>query len=288
MSWALLTLLTVAAAGQVVRELPRPGSPAATPRPPAEQSRREFCSILARCGLPVTAAACPEPLTRGVEGVEYDEPRCAEPRRLLARGVRPEGDLGFRLYRFLGRRYRVVYPIEGHLALSPQRMDLLLGDLPLAARLLTHFQKVPYEAEYLDVDHVRFRGRRGTALSGDAEVVAGGARERSLVYFGRGRSQMGPWSMRGLGLVLVDYWPSPKGRGLDYRMQVVATPTNSFYNFLMNRGLFRSVLVRKAREILTDIADASHKLDQTGAALAADGRWSPPDREKIAALLRVP
>ena len=71
-------------------------------------------------------------------------------------------------------------------------------------------------------------------------------------------------------------------------MQVVATPTNSFYNFLMNRGLFRSVLVRKAREILTDIAEASHKLDQTGAALAADGQWSAPEREKIAALLRVP
>ena len=288
MSWALLTLLTVAAAGQVVRELPRAGSPAATPRPPAEQSHREFCSILARCGLPAPGAACPEPLTRGVEGVPYGEPRCAEPRRLFARGVRPEGDLGFRLYRFLGRRYRVVYPIEGHLALSTERMDLLLGDLPLAARLLTHFQKVPYEAEYLDVDHVRFRGRRGTALSGDAEVVAGGARERSLVYFGRGRSQVGPWSMRGLGLVLVDYWPSPTGRGLDYRMQVVATPTNSFYNFLMNRGLFRSVLVRKAREILTDIAEASHKLDQTGGKLVADGRWSDPDRAKIAALLRVP
>ena len=56
----------------------------------------------------------------------------------------------------------------------------------------------------------------------------------------------------------------------------------------MNRGLFRSVLVRKAREILTDIAEASHKLDQTGAALAADGQWSAPEREKIAALLRVP
>lgn len=266
---------------------------AADPAPPAaipvsEPSRREFCSILARCGLPPAAGACPEPLTRGVAGVEYDDARCAEPRRLFARGVRPQGDIGFRLYRFLGRRYRVVYPIQGRLEMSAARMELLLGDLPLAARLLSHLQEVPYEAEYLDADHLRFRGRRGTGLSGEAEIVAGGARERSLVYFGHGRSQVGPWKMRGLGLVQVDYWPAADGRGLEYRMHVVATPTNSFYNFLMNRGIFKSVLVKKAREILTDIAKASRKLDQAGATLAADPRWTPPDRDKITALLRVP
>jgi hypothetical protein len=250
--------------------------------------RREFCSVLARCGLPVPQGVCPEPLTHGVAGVEYDEARCAEPRRLFARGVRPEGDLGFRLYRFLGRRYRVVYPIAGRLEISAARMELLLGDLPLAARLLSHLQEVPYDAQYLDADHRRFRGRRGTGLSGEAEIVAGGARERSLVYFGHGRSQVGPWKMRGLGLVLVDYWPDAAGRGLEYRMHVVATPTNSFYNFLMNRGIFKSVLARKAREILTDIAEASRKLDQTGAKLAAEPKWTSPERDKIAALLRVP
>jgi hypothetical protein len=223
-----------------------------------------------------------------VARVAYDDGRCAEPRRLFARGVRPEGDLGFRLYQFLGRRYRVVYPLEGRLELSAPRMDLLLGDLPLAARLLTHFQKVSYQAEYLDPDHLRFRGRRGTGLSGEAEVVAGGARERSLVYFGHGRSRLGPWQMRGLGLVLVDYWPGAGGRGLEYRMRVVATPTNSFYNFLMNRGVFRSVIQKRAREILGDIAEASRKLDQAGPGVAAEGPWTPPERDKITTLLRVP
>jgi hypothetical protein len=255
---------------------------------PSEPSRREFCSLLARCGLAVPPGTCPEPLTRGVPGVAYDAGRCAEPRRLFARGVRPEGDLGFRLYRFLGRRYRVVYPIEGRLELSAARMEVLLGDLPLAARLLTHLQKVPYEAEYLDPDRRRFRGRRGSGLSGEAEVVAGGARERSLVYFGHGRSQVGPWKMRGLGLVLVDYQPAPDGRGLQYRMDVVATPSNAFYNFLMNRGLFKSVLVKKAREILTDIAEASRKLDEQGPTLTAAPQWTAPEREKISALLRIP
>jgi hypothetical protein len=257
-------------------------------RGPSEASRREFCSVLARCGLPAPAATCPPALQTGVEGVTYDDARCAEPRRLFARGVRPEGDLGFRLYRFLGRRYRVVYPIEGQLALSPARMERLLDDLPLAARLLRRLQQVPYEAEYVDPDHVRFRGRRGTSLSGEAEIVAGGPRARSLVYFGHGRSQVGPWKMRGLGLVLVDYGPAAGGRGLRYHLQVVATPTNAFYNFLMNRGLFRSVLVGKVREILDDIAEASRKLDEQAATLPADPTWTAADREKITALLGVP
>jgi hypothetical protein len=152
-----------------------------TPTGPSEASRREFCSVLARCGLSAPERTCPEPFRAGVSGVEYDAARCAQPRRLFARGVRPEGDLGFRLYRFLGRRYRVVYPIEGRLDLSAGRMQMLLGDLPLAARLLSHLQKVPYEAEYLDPDRRRFRGRRGSALSGEAEVVAGGAAQRSVV-----------------------------------------------------------------------------------------------------------
>lgn len=266
---------------------PDAAGPAAIPAV-GEASRREFCSIVARCGMTAPESACPEPLTRGVPGVEYDEARCAEPRRLYARGVRPQGDLGFRLYRFLGRRYRVVYPIEGRLEMSAARMEVLLGDLPLAARLLSHLQNVPYEAQYLDPDRLRFRGRRGAGLSGEAEIVAGGGRERSLVYFGHGRSQVGPWKMRGLGLALVDYWPAADGRGLEYRMHVVATPTNSFYNFLMNRGVFKSVLVRKAREILTDIAEASRKLDQQRATVTAAPQWTAPEREKIQALLNVP
>jgi hypothetical protein len=71
-------------------------------------------------------------------------------------------------------------------------------------------------------------------------------------------------------------------------MRVVATPTNSFYNFLMNRGVFRSVLQKRAREILGDIAEASRKLDQAGPRVAADGPWTPLERDKITALLQLP
>jgi hypothetical protein len=275
MRWTLLAAVVAAAT-------PSPSPPAG----PSELSLRQYCSILARCGLPVPDNRCAEPLTRGVEDVEYDEARCTEPRRLFARGVRPEGDLGFRLYRFLGRRYRVVYPIEGRLELSAPRMDLLLADLPLSARLLSRLQKVDYQAEYLDPDHTRFRGRRGKGLSGEAEIVAGGARERDLAYFGHGRSQVGPWSMSGVGLVFVDY-EAAGPRALAYRLHVVATPTNAFYNFLMNRGVFKSVLVGKVREILTDIAEGSQKLDAQSAMLLTDKEWSPEERAKIMLILQT-
>jgi hypothetical protein len=273
-----VVLIVLAAA-----ETPVPALPG-----PSEQSRREFCSILTQCGLPAPAPLCTAALGSGVADVVYDEARCAEPRRLHARGVRPEGELGYRLYRFLGRRYRVVYPIEGRLDLSPGRMERLLADLPFAARLLSHLQKVDYQADYLDPDHVRFRGRRGGGLSGEADRAAGGPSERSLVYFGRGRSQVGPWSMQGQGLVFVDYAPAPGGRGLQYHLQVVATPTNAFYNFLMNRGLFKSVLVSKVREILDDIGEASRKLDEQSATIVTAPHWTADDREKLTALLRVP
>jgi hypothetical protein len=280
-----VSLRLVTAAVLAARVLGAAPSPA--PAGPSEASRREFCSLLAGCGLPAPEGACPAALSRGVKGVRYDEARCREPRALFARGVRPEGDLGFRVYRFLGRRYRVVYPVEGQLAISVPRMSFLLQDLPFAARLLAHFQKVDYAAEYLDPDRRRFRGRRGTALTGEAELLAGGPAERSLAYYGRGTSDLGPWKMRGVGLVLIDYAPTADGRALAYRMHVVATPTNAFYNFIMNRGRFRSVLQGKVREVMDDVAEASRKLQADPAGLPA-ASWPPADAEKLRALRQLP
>src|SRR6185295_18204630 len=117
--------------------------------------------------------ACPEALARGVPGITYDTPRCQVPRELHARGVTPEGAFGFSLYRFLGRRYQVVYVLEGQLAISPARMAFLFDDLPLAARLLAHFQKVPYSAQYVDAEHHRFKGERGNGQRGEADLFSG-------------------------------------------------------------------------------------------------------------------
>ncbi len=264
-------------------------SPSPTPSPaptPSAAARLEYCSLLKKCGLSVPSA-CTEPLTRGVPGVDYDAERCGPARELSQRGVDPGDPASFRVFRFLGERYQVVYRLEGRLAISGARLDFLLDDLPLAAALLTHFQRTRYEAEYLDgPERRRFKARRGDNLDGEATRVAGDPVGRDLVYFGRGASKIGPWRMRGLGLVQVRYAPEPSGKGLRYDVRVVAAPINAVVNLMMKTGIFRSIVLGRIREVLDDVVEASAKLEKQGP--GQGGPWSAEQREKIASLLRLP
>jgi hypothetical protein len=264
-------------------------SPAPTPSPvptPSATARLEYCSLLRKCGLGAPRE-CTEGLTRGVPGVEYDAERCEMARELGQRGLDPADPASFRLFRFLGERYQVVYRLEGGLAISVARLNYLLDDLPLAAALLTHFQKTRYEAEYLDgPTRRRFKARRGDNLDGEATRVAGDPVGRDLVYFGRGSSKIGPWRMRGLGLVQVRYGADPTGKGLRYDVRVVAAPINAVVNLMMKTGLFRRIVLGHIREILDDVAEAGGKLEKEGP--GPGGRWSAEQREKIAVLLRLP
>jgi hypothetical protein len=273
-----------AARGQAQTPAPAP-APAPAPTP-STAAKLEYCSLLKKCGLSLPSA-CTDALTRGVGGVDYDAERCDPARALSQRGVDPDDPASFRLFRFLGERYQVVYRLEGSLAISVPRLNFLLDDLPLAAALLTHFQKTPYEAEYLDGPvRRRFKARRGDNLDGEATRVAGDPVDRDLVYFGRGTSKLGPWRMRGLGLVQVRYAADPTGKGLRYDLRVVAAPINAMVNLMMKTGLFRSIVLGRIREVLDDVVEASAKLEKEGA--GQGGPWNAEQKEKIASLLRLP
>jgi len=277
-----LAVLGLGAARDI--QVPSP-TPAPAPTPTAA-AQKEYCSLLRRCALPAPRA-CTDPLSGGVDGVDYDDERCGPPRDLSARGVDPTDPAAFRLFRFLGSRYQVVYRLEGRIAISEERLAFLLDDLPLAAALLTHFQKTPYSAEYLDdPPHRHFKGRRGDNLDGEAMLVAGQPGQRDLVYFGRGTSQIGPWKLRGLGLVQVHYAPSSEGKGLRYDVRVVAAPVNAVVNIMMKMGIFRRIALGHIRDVLDDIGEASAKLDEHG--LGESASFTPEQKEKIAALLRRP
>ena len=247
--------------------------------------------MLARCGLPAPLPACSEPLSRGVRGVIYDDERCGETRRLFEQGLLPTDPLGARVYRLLGRRYRVVYSIEGRVPISRPRFLYLLDDLPLAAKLLARFQGKPYSAEYLDgPPHRHFRGGRQGVLTGEAQLVTGSPQQSGLTYFGTGTSQVGFWSLRGLSLLELEFAPVGAGSSqLTYRIKVVASPVNAFYDTVMRLGLFRSLVEGRLREVIGDITQAMAKLEAGGlGAIATRPDWTPEEKAKLTALLRLP
>jgi len=265
---------------------PSPGRMFVESRPQATPSP-ELCGLLARCGLPVDPAFCAPPLSAGVKGVTYDEARCAEARDLRSRGVAPDDPVGSRLYRLLGRRYRASYTVDDRVSLGEARLTFLMNDLPLAARLLTHFQKRRYEARYLDESHTRFWGRKEDVLTGEAQLVAGSVPERRLVYFGRGASKVALWHLGGNGFLQFDFQPATGG--VSYRLKLIASPDNGFINTIMNTGLFKRVVYGHMREVLDDITQAAEKLARDGGeAIRRSPDWSEEEKAKIAAFLQLP
>jgi hypothetical protein len=265
------------------------GSPARAEAPP-DPIRTRYCGLMRGCGLAAPPGWCPEEASRGIDGLRYDETRCRDARELSARGVRSDDLPGYRLYAFLGHRYRVEYAVKGEVAVSAARLSYLMSELPLAARLLTRFQGTRYTAEYLDPGHRRFRGGKGSKLSGEADLVSGSPQEGMVWYFGEGSSKVGPWRLRGRSLMRFDFAPAgADGRRVSYQVRIVTTPTSAVLNALMNLGLFKSIVNGEIREMVEDVTEASHKLDAQGpAVLESGGDWSAEEKEKLAALLRLP
>lgn len=284
-----LTVLIVATAGGAAPQAapPSPAPVLAEVRPAGAAPGPELCGLLARCGLPAAPGSCTPALSAGVPGVVYDEARCAEARDLLSRGVAPADPVGSRLYRLLGRRYRANYTVGDRVSLGEARLTYLMNDLPLAARLLTHFQKRRYEVRYLDASRTHFWGRKGDALTGEAQLVAGSVPEGRLVYFGRGVSKVAFWRLGGNGFLQFEFRPATGG--VDYRLKMIASPDSGLINAIMNTGLFKRVVYAHMREVLDDITQAAEKLARDGGAtIQRSPDWSVEEKAKIAAFLQLP
>jgi hypothetical protein len=250
--------------------------------------QQEYCALLVRCGLTPPAEACSPEASAGVSGVTYDDARCGDARELAAHGLSPQDPNAFPVYRFLGKRYRVTYVVEGELPMSPARLAFLLEDLPLAAKLLTRLGKNEYTAEYLDDSRRRFRGTKEGTLSGEATRVAGSVADRWLVYYGLGRSQVGLWKLRGQSFARFRFGPrTAEEPGLAYSLQVVVTPDNAFVNRIMTLGLFRRLVQGQIRQVVDDIDAAGRRLADKGAE-ALSGEWSADERTRVDALLHLP
>ena len=275
---------------------PQVKSPVKASMTPAE---RDFCTLVWGCGLPLPQGYCPEQSTVEKSKLVYDSTRCLEARTLTSRGVGPEHPLvGFRLYRFLGMEYRVIYTVEDDIPISEPRLAYLLADLPLSAHLISHYQKEPYTAEYVDAEHQFFKGTKGKRLKGEARLISGSAAERRLFYFGQGVAEVAWWRLRGPALMDFSYAPgvapgftsaAAKGKGLHYRMKILVFPGNGVINGIMNLGLFRKVVLGKIRDVLVDITETARKLAADGGKSIRDSKdWSAEEKRKIEEFLKLP
>jgi hypothetical protein len=273
---------------------PSAQAPPAKPAPPPKvtDGQRDFCNIVWGCGLPMPANYCPDPKYVPKPSFKYDSARCSEARLLDSRGVAPSHPLyGYNLYRFLGMEYRTLYNIEEELPISQERIAYLLGDLPLAAHLISRFQNEPYTAEYTDAAHTRFKGTKGKRLRGDATLVSGSTQEKHLFYFGYGVATVAWWTLRGPALMDFSYYPDPaRPKVMKYRMKLLVFPGNGVINGIMNLGLFRKVVLSKVKEVLVDITATAKKLAEPGAAekLQTAQDWTADEKRKIAEFLKLP
>jgi len=269
------------------------GPPAPAPTPPAAPTpspdfRREYCSLLTQCDLKPAPGLCSDEERTALPGVKYDDGRCGHARELSSRGLSSESAEGFAVYRFLGKRYRVSYLVEGDLPMSPARLAFLIDDLPLAAKLLSRLGQHRYTAEYTDDTRRRFRGSKEETLTGEATLVAGHPGEGWMAYFGRGRSKVGFWRLGGLSFAEFLFEPHPApASGLKYALKIVVTPDNAMMNRIMTLGLFRSLVQGQIRQVVDDIDRASRRLAESGLD-GLDQDWTPEERARIAQFLRLP
>ncbi|MDB5047867.1 MAG: hypothetical protein JWO30_938 [Fibrobacteres bacterium] len=273
-------------------------APAAKPAAPAvakvtriSDTQKDFCNLLWGCALPVPAGYCPDQSTIAKPKFTYDSARCLEARTLTARGVGPSHPLiGYNLYRFLGMEYRVLYTVEDELPISEARLAYLLADLPLSARLVSHFMDEPYTAEYIDPQRTHFKGTKGKRLKGDATLISGSSDEKRLFYFGYGVATVAWWTLRGPALMDFSYAPAPgKDKVLKYKMKLLVFPGNGVINGIMNLGLFKKVVLGKVKEVLNDITGTAQKLAAGGSAEILKSKdWSAEEKQKIEAFMRLP
>jgi hypothetical protein len=252
---------------------------------------QDYCRLLYGCNLKVPEGYCPSTAVLGPAPIVYDNERCSEAREFSRRGVGPDHPVwGFKLYRFLGYEYRVTYEISDTLPISRERLEYLVGDVPLAAKLVSYYQKNPYTAEYVDFGRTHFKGTNGKHLRGEAKVITGSYMEKHLYYMGSGVAEWGFWTLVGPAMMDFEYWEVPgREKKIGYKVKILVFPGNGVINSIMNLGVFRGLVKSKINGVLTDISETAQKMEKSGGKeLKQSSAWSGDEKKKIETLLSLP
>jgi hypothetical protein len=248
----LVTLLALAAL------LPLSASGAPDPEQPTPQ--RAYCRLIKECQVPDKTAACTEALSAPISGMDHDQLYCGWVRGFARRGIYPSTLESREMWQFMGSKYHVMYVVADTVPMPAPALDLLMRNIPLAAKLINSYRGTAYSAEYPNLhDSLFFHGTNGKSLQGQARQLWTREDHRERVYWGQGRVHVLNWSLVGNVIIEFRAWPpanSPESRTC-YSIRFTMFPANSVINAVMNMGMFRSVAIGKIQEILGDILKAS-------------------------------
>lgn len=230
-----------------------------TPDPEQPTPQRAYCRLIKECQVPDKTAACTEALS-APNGVDHDQLYCGWVHGFTRRGIYPSSLESREMWQFMGSKYHVMYVVADTVPMAAPALDLLMRNIPLAAKLINSYRGTAYTAEYPNIqDSLFFHGTNGKSLQGQARQLWIREDHRERVFWGQGRVQVLSWKLVGNVIIEFRSWP-PAGSSANrtcYSIRFTMFPANSVINAVMNMGMFRSVAIGKIQEILADILQAS-------------------------------
>lgn len=245
--------------------------------------QRAYCRLVKQCQVPDKTMACTEALSAPIADVDHDQLYCGWVRGFARRGIDPTNQVSREMWQFMGSKYHVMYVVADTVPMPQPALDLLMRNIPLAAKLINSYRGTAYTAEYpIPNDSLFFHGSNGKSLQGQARQLWIREDHRERVYWGQGRVHVLSWSLVGNVIIEFRSWPpadSPATRTC-YSIRFTMFPANSVINAVMNMGMFRSVAIGKIQEILGDILHASQSYAE-GKLPNAPVRYTPAEQKVL-------
>jgi len=257
---------------------------AASAAPDADQPspQRAYCRVVKDCQVKDVTSSCTEALSAPIPGVEHDQLYCGWVRGFSKRGILPTTPEAREMWRFMGSKYHVMYVVADTVPMPAPALDLLMRNIPLAAKLINSYRGTKYTAEYpIALDSLFFHGTNGHSLEGQARQLWIRDDHRERVYWGQGRVQVLKWRMVGNVVIEFRSWP-PAGSASQtcYSIRFTMFPANALINTVMNLGMFKSVAIGKIQEILGDIIQASQAY-AAGKPPTSPATYTPAEKEVL-------
>lgn len=231
----------------------------AAPDPDQPTPQRAYCNLVRTCKLHDKTASCTEATSAPIKGVELDQNYCGWVRGFARRGIHPTSPEAAEMYRYMGSKYHVMYVVADTVPVPMAALDHLMGNIPVAAKLINSYRGTKYAAEYPNLrDSLAFKGTNGRNLTGQARQLWIRDDHRERVYWGQGRVSILKWKL--VGNVVIEFrgWPVAGNPAMTcYSLRFTMFPANAFVNTIMNMGMFKSVAIGKIQEILDDVIQAS-------------------------------